>query len=151
MNAAAWRAEPSSDRLLTNPTTGIAGCCARVASGQATAAPPSSVMNSRRLMTDMDLAPPRAAGFSLSQARRDRPVLWAILNRSESRWAPSRHLSRDHGPWGLRLRFAVRHAFSALHAAVLAAANQQARRSDLSTRGDLSEERLRRLGLRRRH
>jgi hypothetical protein len=30
----------------SNPITGIAGCCARAASGQA-AAPPSSVMNSR--------------------------------------------------------------------------------------------------------
>jgi hypothetical protein len=36
-----------------NPTTGIAGCCARAASGHATAAPPSSVMNSRRLMSDI--------------------------------------------------------------------------------------------------
>jgi hypothetical protein len=34
-------------RLLTNPTSGIAGCWARVASGHA-AAPPSSVINSRR-------------------------------------------------------------------------------------------------------
>ena len=32
-----------------NPITGIAGCCARAASGHAAAAPPSSVMNSRRL------------------------------------------------------------------------------------------------------
>ena len=31
------------------PTTGIADCCARAASGQA-AAPPTSVMNSRRLV-----------------------------------------------------------------------------------------------------
>jgi hypothetical protein len=29
--------------------TGIADCCARAASGNAAAAPPSSVMNSRRL------------------------------------------------------------------------------------------------------
>ena len=33
-----------------NPITGIAGCCARAASGHAAAAPPSSVMNSRRPM-----------------------------------------------------------------------------------------------------
>jgi hypothetical protein len=33
---------------LANPTTGIAACCARAASGHA-AAPPSSVMKSRRL------------------------------------------------------------------------------------------------------
>ena len=37
------------DALLRNPITGIAGCCARAASGHA-AAPPSSVMNSRRPM-----------------------------------------------------------------------------------------------------
>jgi len=30
------------------PTTGIAGCCVRAASGQTVAAPPSSVMKSRR-------------------------------------------------------------------------------------------------------
>ena len=35
--------------LLRNPITGIVGCCARAASGHA-AAPPSSVMNSRRLI-----------------------------------------------------------------------------------------------------
>ena len=32
-----------------NPTTGIAGCCARATSGHATAAPPIRVMKSRRL------------------------------------------------------------------------------------------------------
>src|SRR5436309_1330673 len=36
---------------------GIAGCCARAASGHA-AAPPSSVMNSRRLMPNIGLPPP---------------------------------------------------------------------------------------------
>ena len=35
--------------MLRNPTTGIAACCAHAASGHA-AAPPSSVMNSRRLI-----------------------------------------------------------------------------------------------------
>src|SRR5258707_9392819 len=33
-----------------NPSTGMAGCCARAASGHAAAAPPSSVMNSRRFI-----------------------------------------------------------------------------------------------------
>jgi hypothetical protein len=33
--------------------TGIADCCARAASGHAAAAPPSRVMNSRRLMSGM--------------------------------------------------------------------------------------------------
>jgi hypothetical protein len=41
-------AESSADRELKNPTTGIAGCCARAASGHAMIAPPSSVMNLRR-------------------------------------------------------------------------------------------------------
>src|SRR6516162_4395051 len=40
---------PSSEVLFRNPTTGIAACCARAASGQA-AALPSSVMNSQRLI-----------------------------------------------------------------------------------------------------
>src|SRR5262245_47867095 len=44
------RAYGSGDALLRNPITGIVACCARAASGHATAAPPSSVMNSRRLM-----------------------------------------------------------------------------------------------------
>jgi hypothetical protein len=37
-----------ADALCKNPITGIAGCCARAASGHA-AAPPSSVTKSRRL------------------------------------------------------------------------------------------------------
>jgi hypothetical protein len=40
------------DLLLRNPITGNA-CCARAASGHATAAPPSSVMKSRRLTWTM--------------------------------------------------------------------------------------------------
>src|SRR5215831_2546319 len=36
-----------------SPTTGIVGCCACAASGHAAAAPPSSVMNSRRFMSSM--------------------------------------------------------------------------------------------------
>jgi len=34
----------------TNPTTGIADCCARAASGHVAAAVPTSVMKSRRLI-----------------------------------------------------------------------------------------------------
>ena len=44
--------EGSRDALCRNPITGIAGCCARAASGHAAAAPPSSVMNSRRSSFD---------------------------------------------------------------------------------------------------
>jgi len=32
----ALRSEPLEDRPLTNPTTGMAACCARAASGHAT-------------------------------------------------------------------------------------------------------------------
>ena len=32
-----------------NPITGIAACCARTETGQAAVAPPSNLMNSRRL------------------------------------------------------------------------------------------------------
>jgi hypothetical protein len=41
-------------------TTGIAGCCARTASGHVAPAPPSSVMNSRRFMWAMAFLPPRS-------------------------------------------------------------------------------------------
>jgi uncharacterized protein YchJ len=40
----------SADWAFRNPITGVAGCCARAASGQAAAAPPSSVMNARRFI-----------------------------------------------------------------------------------------------------
>src|SRR5262245_5082230 len=45
--------DSSADALASKPITGIAGCCARVASGQATT-PPSSDMNSRRLCMSPD-------------------------------------------------------------------------------------------------
>jgi len=40
----------TADPGWMNPTTGIAGCCARTASGHAIVAPPSVAMNSRRPM-----------------------------------------------------------------------------------------------------
>src|SRR5262245_26021530 len=43
-------AKPAAGVLLRNPTTGIAVCCARAATGHAAAAPPNSVMNSRRFI-----------------------------------------------------------------------------------------------------
>src|SRR4051794_23962075 len=52
--------ELPGDLPLTNPTTGIAGCCARAPTGHAAAAPPSSVRNSRRLMPIMGFDPSRA-------------------------------------------------------------------------------------------
>jgi hypothetical protein len=50
LNASAITAYPSADALFRNPITGIADCCARAASGHAAAAPPSSVMKSRRVL-----------------------------------------------------------------------------------------------------
>jgi len=51
------------------------GCCARAASGHATAAPPSSVMNSRRLMSDMGDSPPLGqAPLIMTSAAHGRPV-----------------------------------------------------------------------------
>src|SRR6516162_4606339 len=46
--AATRFAESSGDLLPRNPITGIDDCCARAASGQIAAEPPSSVMKSRR-------------------------------------------------------------------------------------------------------
>jgi hypothetical protein len=49
MSDVTMRTETSGVRPLTKPATGITGCCARAASGHANAAaPPSSVMKSRR-------------------------------------------------------------------------------------------------------
>jgi len=45
-----WSAKVSRVELRSIPTTGIAGCCARATRGHAAIAPPSSVMNARRLM-----------------------------------------------------------------------------------------------------
>jgi hypothetical protein len=42
-------AKVSADWAFRRPTTGIEGCCARAATGHATA-PPRSVMNARRFM-----------------------------------------------------------------------------------------------------
>ena len=46
-----------SDPLWRYPITGIAGCCACAASGQTAAAPPISVMKSRRLVGSPDRGP----------------------------------------------------------------------------------------------
>jgi hypothetical protein len=69
---------------------------AHPASGQATAAPPMSLMNSRRLMPNMGTSSPvvwrrRALGLTpgLPHAHLPQPsrqVLGPNLNRSESRW-----------------------------------------------------------------
>src|SRR6516225_4402351 len=48
------------EAALNTPITGIGwGCCARTASGHTAAAPPRSVTNSRRRMSDMRACSPR--------------------------------------------------------------------------------------------
>src|SRR5262249_25454410 len=54
----------------------IAGCCARAVSGQAAAAPPSIVMNSRRLMSDPRFVPTKAT-----------PRIQGITERTAGPWA----------------------------------------------------------------
>src|SRR5262249_27676814 len=56
-----------------NPTTGIAGCCARAASGHAAAAPPSAASNSRRPMVTV-IRPSRARCVEGTIARHERAV-----------------------------------------------------------------------------
>src|SRR5262249_21914423 len=68
------------------PTRGILPvCCALAASGHATPAPPSSVMNSRRLTPNMELPPPQSGCRIVSLRQTGRPVLARDLNRYESR------------------------------------------------------------------
>src|SRR5258707_11779429 len=74
LNAADWRADASSDRGLTRPTTGIAGCCARrerprsrAAEQRDELAPPHSITSSARSRIDVGSVTPIAlAVFRLS-------------------------------------------------------------------------------------
>src|SRR5262245_21531029 len=54
----------------TKPITGIAGCCARAASGHAAIAPPSSDMNVRRFIRS--LRPPQTEDVVIVEALRSR-------------------------------------------------------------------------------
>jgi ABC-type uncharacterized transport system substrate-binding protein len=59
-------------QLKPNIIVSFAGCCARAASGNATAAPPRSVMNSRLLKSNMDC--PSAVGPPHAQPTTARPA-----------------------------------------------------------------------------
>ena len=61
------------DLISRKPITGIADCCARTASGHAVAAPPSNVINSRRLIQ--------------SPRRRERVASGGFRGRARGRWA----------------------------------------------------------------
>jgi hypothetical protein len=60
-NALSCSVKVAAAPAFNTPISTGAGCCARAASGQAAAAPPSNVMNSRRLMGS--LLRPRAAHY----------------------------------------------------------------------------------------
>src|SRR6516165_1154615 len=64
----------TGDLALKYPMTRIAACCACAASGH-TAAPPSNVMNLRRLRAGMGSPPVQPVSRALSLARRD----WLVL------------------------------------------------------------------------
>jgi len=63
-----------NDPLSRSPTTGIADCCARAASGHAATAPPSATRNSRRPMVTV-IRPSRARCVRGTIPRHERAVL----------------------------------------------------------------------------
>src|SRR6266487_3270191 len=116
--------------MPTKPTRSIFGCCcARAASGPATAAPPSAKMNSRRLMLNIGLPPIRLsrrerlpAGEALQSVCRTlslplkgQQVLGADLNCPESRDRRAAAASCQFPP-GLRLYFIAQYYNLALRA-----------------------------------
>src|SRR5262249_28551405 len=56
-------------QALAKGMQAVAACCARAATGPATAAPPRMVMNSRRLMPNYRVLQPRRAAVSRFTAR----------------------------------------------------------------------------------
>src|SRR5215467_4201812 len=84
-------------RAFRNPITGIAGCCARAASGHAADAPPSSVMNSPRVIR-LIFKPVKSALLALNCLGRSRPD---TLDSSFVRAASFDHLvgAGEHARW----------------------------------------------------
>jgi hypothetical protein len=73
-NAAVHGLQPEAELEPRKPMVGsLPACCARATTGHAAAAPPSSVMNSRRLMWDMGACSPvLCAGHQKAMALRGR-------------------------------------------------------------------------------
>ena len=94
----------SGERALINPITGLAACCARAENGQAAAAPPRSVMKSRRL-----IAAPEASGQAIVSA----------LKQSAGRGCMS--------ALGQKQTCALQQAMSALHPIATAKADSRKR------------------------
>src|SRR5262249_30517301 len=68
-----------------NPTTGIAGCCARAARGHAAAVPPSAASNSRRPMVTV-IRPSRARCVKATIPRHQRAVFTFKEDGMVGRW-----------------------------------------------------------------
>jgi hypothetical protein len=89
-------AEPASRK----PTTGIAGCCARAASGHDSAAPPSSVMNARRCI--FGLMVEESTTIGVCRRSRDR---WRVIAPTPRKRFPGASLGRGRGSgWRRKLR-----------------------------------------------
>ena len=88
--AIAHRGRALADRMLRNPTTGIAGCCARTTAGHA-AAPPSAAINSRRLIRG-----PRRRGEKLGWCRSQPP--WPPWIVTSSNLSIARRYSAGFAP-----------------------------------------------------
>jgi hypothetical protein len=73
-NAVTKNAMPLDDPLFMNPTTGIADCCARAASGHA-GAPPSTAMNERLRQETVALRDFDPAYVGLGQKRREERLI----------------------------------------------------------------------------
>src|SRR6478672_8377808 len=80
----------SGEPECRNPMTGIAGCCARAASGHAAAAPPSMVMNAR-LCTSVIATRFVMAGHSASEDPRERAYVrpsTSLPHQQRKTWMP---------------------------------------------------------------
>src|SRR5262249_43861776 len=66
-------------------------CCALAASGHAAAAPPTSVMNSRRLMPDMGLPPPSRSKSSATADPCGHSASTLSLPREATLWVAFEH------------------------------------------------------------
>src|SRR5262249_22184928 len=84
-------AKPVAGVLLRNPTTGIAGCCARAASGHAATAPPSAAINSRRPMVTGNVSPSCEAVCLVNDTT-------DVLYKRTIRLSARHLLARQHGP-----------------------------------------------------
>src|SRR6516225_6033877 len=96
--AAKRPAKSSRDLALRKPTTGIAGCCARAKSGQATAEPAIPLMKSRRRIAcpkaqdHADFQKGLQQGFTTGGIGSDRQFCVATTIRTECPlWVKSRH------------------------------------------------------------